>query len=279
VAVKGSSVLASALLAVVLVFAGMWALDNTAVGLSIKCRVFNDLGACFLDALTQPYTPPAITPVQPQATETSEERAAREAAEEQERRDEAVREADYALGQAIDALTSNADDLSSSAADIASSVDDVRDAVSDMDSAYDDFIAETNVRPMDDYQKGSVCAELGYVEAALGGVEASQGGFDAAFTPYDWALSERADTVAAVEIAMEDLSAAVAANPDGIVTGSSTAPYSAEDAQAALDQTAQAADASATKAAKAKSGLASLLKSANKLMSKANATGTSVAQC
>jgi hypothetical protein len=280
---KASSVVASALLAVLLIVAGSWALNSTALGLSIKCRVFNDLGACFVAALSEPYAPPIgrgpDAPTEPEATETPEERAAREAAAEQERRDEAVREASSALGQAIDRLTTHAEDLTNGATDMASSVDDVRSAVAEMHASYDDFVAETKVRPMDDYERGSVCAQLGGVQAALGGVEASQGGFQAASSPYESAVSNRADDVAAVESAVTDLNAAEAADPDGIITGGSTAPYTAEDGQAALSQAAQTARAAAGKAAKATSDLATLVKAADSLMSKANALGGSVAGC
>jgi hypothetical protein len=36
---------------VILFVAGMYLLNNTAVGLSIKCGVFGDIGACLMESL------------------------------------------------------------------------------------------------------------------------------------------------------------------------------------------------------------------------------------
>ena len=100
---NGSSVLASAVLAALLVFGGMWALDNTAVGLNIKCRLFRDGGACLLVALTTPTADEgAGSTYEPPATDSPEDRAARQATEEAERRDQAVRHASGELGRAIE---------------------------------------------------------------------------------------------------------------------------------------------------------------------------------
>jgi hypothetical protein len=46
--------LAILVLIVLVVAASTWALNGTTLGLQVKCRVFNDIGACFIDALTQP---------------------------------------------------------------------------------------------------------------------------------------------------------------------------------------------------------------------------------
>lgn len=278
---RGTSVLASAILAAVLVFGGLWALDNTSIGLRIKCQVFRDVGACFVVALTEPVAPTVPGPLdQAPPTETPEQRAAREAAEEQERRDQAVRDASAALGRAIDDLTSNADDLTSGAADMAATVSDVRDSVNDgMKSSYSDLVKLTKVQPMDDVAQGDVCVGVGDVEVARGDVDVAGGDFEVAEGPYDAALEDRSGYVAAVQSAMADLQAAEAANPDGLMSGSSTAPFTVDDGQAAIASADQAAQAAAAKAAKAKADVAALVKSADAIMSKANKLGRTVGGC
>ena len=277
---RGSSVLASAVLAALLVFGGLWVLDNTSVGLRIKCQVFHDVGACFIAALSEPAAPSGGGPVfQPPATESPEDRATREAAEEAERKDQAVRDASVALGRAIDDLVHNAESLNDGAADMASSVDDVRSSLDDLRSNYADMKDEAAITPMDDFQQGSVCAALGGVEAGIGGVEAAEGGFEAASSPFESALDDRGGYVAAVRSAVADLEAAEAANPDGVRSGSSGAPHTADDGRAAIASADQTAKAAATKAAKAKLDVASLLKSADSIMSKASKLGKAVAGC
>lgn len=276
-AVNARSVLASALLAVILIVAGSWALNNTSIGLNIKCRVFNDLGACLIVALTEPYTPSTSgggnTYVAP-PTESPEQRAAREAAEEQARLDAAVQDASSALGDAIDDVSSNADDLKSDAADMASSVDDVRSSLADMQSSYNDLTTETEVKPMDDVEQGQVCVALGQVEVARGQVEVSVEQFSIARDPYDSTLADRAGYVSAVQSAAADLELANKAD----LTGASL-QHTVADADAALSSAASTAKAAASKAAKAKTDVASLVKSADALMSKARGLAATVASC
>lgn len=283
---KGSSVLASAVLAAVLVFGGLWALDNTAVGLRIKCQVFNDVGACFVAALIQPTSPTTndyvvdddlyVAP----PTESPEERAAREAAEAQERRDAVVRDASAALGSAIDDLTAHADELATTAEDMPAAVRDVEESVdTGMSEAYGSLKDATEVRPMDDYAQLDVCYALNEVEYARNDVDYSVNGFEYAEGPYTTALDDHADYVVAVEAAMADLAAAEAANPDGIVTGSSTAPYTVEDGQAGLDDAEDAAKKTGAKASSARADIETLVASADEWMAKAQRLAAKFASC
>ena len=51
--------LSSVIVVIALVLGTLWVLDNTQVGLNIKCRFLNDIGACLEAALTGPVVPPA----------------------------------------------------------------------------------------------------------------------------------------------------------------------------------------------------------------------------
>ncbi len=281
---KGTSVLATAVLAAILVFGGLWALDNTAVGLNIKCRFFNDFGACLIVALTEPASPSdggsGGYTYEPPPTESPEERAAREAMEARQRRDAAVRRASAALGLAIDDLSNNADELKDAAADMASAVTGVVGSVDEgMQEAYGALKDQTEVQPMDAFAQNDVCFALNDVTFARNDVEFAVNDFGFAEDPYLTALEDRPGHVAAVKAAIADLNAAVAANPDGIGTGSSTAPYTAEDGQDALVRTDLTAQAAETQAAQARADVAALLKSADEWMSEAIVLAATVAGC
>ncbi len=276
--VNGRSVLASALLAVVFIAAGMWALNNTTIGLNIKCRVFNDLGACVIMALTEPVSPTTGGggPVYaPPPTESPEQRAAREAAEEQVRRDAAVQDASSALASAIDDLSSNADDLMSGAADMASSVKDLATSVDDgMSSAYSKLKGQTRVRPMDEFAQNDVCFALNDVEYARNDVDYAVNDVGYAEDPYTSALSDRLGYVSAVQDAIVNLNAAVAA--DG---GRVSPQYTEADADAALSSSASAAKAAGSKADQATGDVAALVKAANDWMTRARRLAATVASC
>jgi hypothetical protein len=279
---KGTSVLATAVLAGVLVFGGLWAMDNTAVGLNIKCRVFNDLGACLIVALTEPASPVDSNGgwYEPAPTESSAERAAQEAVEAQAQRDAAVRQASAALGSAIDDLSNNAGELESGAADMAAAVARVADSVAEgMQEAYGALKDQTEVQPMDDFAQNDVCFALNDVTFARNDVEFALNDFGFAKDPYMTALEDRPGHVAAVKAAIADLNATVAANPDGIGTGSSTAPYTAEDGQDALAKTDLMAKAAEALAAKARADVAALLESADERVSEAIGLAAAVADC
>jgi len=278
---KGSSVIASAVLAAILVFGGLWVLDKTAVGQNIKCRLFNDFGACLIVALTEPASPrDGVGGYQPPPTESPEERSAREAAEAQERRDAAVRNASAALGTAIDDLSNNADELKNGAADMSPAVAGVAGSVDEgMREAYGALMDQTEVRPMDDFAQNDVCFALNDVTFARNDVEFALNDFGFGEDPYVTALDDRPGYVVAVKAAIADLNATVAANPDGIGTGSSTAPYTAEDGQDVLAKTDLTAKAAEAQAAKARADVAALLESADQWMSEAIRLASTVADC
>lgn len=270
-----SSVLASALLAVILIVAGSWALNNTAVGLNIKCRVFNDLGACFIVALTEPVVPNSGgNTYVPPPTETPEERAAREAAEEQARLDAAVQDASSALGRAIDDLLGNADELMGGADDMTSAVAGVGSSADGMQSAYTALKDQTRVRPMDDFAQNDVCFALNDVGFARSDVDFAVNGFEFAKDPYTTTLESRTGYIAAVQPAVARLNAAVNANPRGV-----SPQQTAFDADAALSSASTKAKAAAIKAGEAKAQVTALVKSADAWMKKARKLAASVASC
>ncbi len=276
-AVKAGSVLATALLAALLLVGGSWFLNNTVAGLNIKCRVFNDLGACFVVALTQPIVPSGDSggdTYVPPATESPAERAQREAAEAQARLDAATRDAASALGFAMDDLAGNAGDLEGAASDMASAVGDVAGSLDDMQSSYSDLKTETEVRPMDDVEQGQVCVALGQVDVARGQVDVALSQFEIAEGPYKSALTDRAGYVRAVQSGVATLNAAVAANPTGVAP-----QYTAAAAEAALSFAAARARIASGKADQARADVAKLVKAADALRAKARTLAATVASC
>lgn len=279
---KARSVLAPAILAALLVFGGMWAMDNTLVGQSVKCRVFNDLGACLIVALSQPAAPPTNggdtyvgDAYVPPPTDSPEERAARLATDQQHRLDAAVTSASSTVGSAIDDVRANADALTSSASDMAGAVRNVSNSANtSMREAYAELKTKTQVRPMDDYAQSDVCYALSDVDYARSDVDYQVDGSDYAKDPYASALSDRVGYMSSLLAAVTQLEAAVAAD-----NGSVIPQYAAADGKGALSSAESAAKAAATKAAKATSDVKALVKTANSWVTKSRKLAAMVASC
>jgi len=163
--------------------------------------------------------------------------------------------------------------MASAVAGVAGSVDE------GMRDAYGALKDQTKVQPMDDFAQNDVCFALNDVMFARNDVEFALNDFGFAEDPYATAVEDRPGYVAAVMSAIADLNAAVAANPDGIATGSSTAPFSVEDGQDALTETDLTAKTAETYAAKARADVAALVESADEWMSQAVALASTVADC
>ncbi len=271
------SVLASALLAALLLVGGSWFLNSTAPGLDIKCRVFNDLGACVVVALTQPIVPSGGNgggTYVPPATESPAERAQREATEAQARLDAATRDASSALGLAMDNLATNTGDLDGAASDMASAVDDGASSLDDMQSSYSDLKTETGVRPMDDVEQSQVCVALSQLDVARSQVDVALSQFEVAEDPYKSALTDRSAYVEAVESGVATLNAAAAANPTGVAP-----QYTAAAVEAALASAAATAKIASGKADQASADVSKLVKAADALWAKGRTLAATVASC
>jgi hypothetical protein len=121
---------------IVLAIGGIYLLNNTQVGLELKCRYLNDLGACVEAVLTAPIGVPAQVVAETPAPTEDPAVAAQQAAQEQLQRAQAAVDQDAqtlasdlaALGQS--SLTSDVSavppDLKSQAKDVATTLQDLR---------------------------------------------------------------------------------------------------------------------------------------------------------
>ncbi len=272
--VRDSSAIAPVLLVLLLVVSGIWALDNTIPGQTLKCRVMNDLSACVHVAMTGPGAPAAI-PSSPPPSESPEQRVARLALEAQQRLDADIITASFSVGIAIDNLTENADALTSAASDMAGAVKDVSlSANSGMKRAYAEVKAKTGVRPMDKSARSDVCSALDGVDDARSDVDSQIEGFDSAKDAYVSALSDRAGYVSSLRAAVVELETAVAADNGGVIP-----EHTATDSDAAVTSAESAAKAAATYAAKAISDVKALVKTAGSWVAKSRKVAVTVASC
>ncbi len=271
---KDSSAIAPALLVVLLVISGLWALDNTTPGQIFMCRAFNDLSGCVHAGMTGPRAPVAV-PSSPPPSESPEQRAARFALEAQQRLDADVITASVSVGIAIDNIKGNADALTSAASDMAGAVKDVSaSANTGMKRAYTAVKAKTQVRPMDKSARSDVCSALEGVDTARADVDSQVDGFDSAKDAYASALSDRGGYVSTLRAAMTDLESAIAANTAGVIPENTAA-----DADAALSSAESAAKVAATNATKATSDVKALVKTADSWLAKSRKLGATVASC
>ena len=275
--VKDSSAIAPALLVALLVFSVLWSMDNTSIGQSVKCRLFNDLSACVHAALSQPGAPAANggAPSVPPPSESPEQRAARLAAEQQRRLGEAVTTASFFVGIAIDEVQSNARALTSAASDMAGAVADVSNSAnSGMKDAYAEVKAKSQVRPMDDSAQSDVCSALDGVGYARSDVDYQVEGFDSAKESYSSALADRAGYLSTLRTRATALEAALAADNGNVIP-----EHTAADVDAALSSAESAAKEAATKAAEATSDLKALVKTADSWVAKSRRLAATVASC
>ncbi len=272
--VRDSSAIAPVMLVLLLVVSGIWALDNTIPGQTLKCQVMNDLSACVHVAMTGPGAPAAI-PSPPPPSESPEQRVARLALEAQQRLDADVITASFSVGIAIDNIQDNADALTSAASDMAGAVKEVSNwANAGMKRAYAEVKAKTQVRPMDDSAQSDVCSALDGVDTARADVDSRVDDFDSAKDAYASALSDRAGYVSSLRAAVVELESAVAANSAGVIP-----EHTAADANAALSSADSAAKAAATNAAKATTDVKALVKTANSWVAKSRKLAAAVASC
>ncbi len=272
--VRDSSAIAPVLLVLLLVVSGIWALDNTIPGQTLKCQVMNDLSACVHVAMTGPGAPAAI-PSPPPPSESPEQRVARLALEAQQRLDADVITASFSVGIAIDNIKSNTDALTSAASDMAGAVKEVSNwANAGMKRAYAEVKAKTQVRPMDDSAQSDVCSALDGVDTARADVDSRVDDFDSAKDAYASALSDRAGYVSSLRAAVVELESALAANTAGVIPENTAA-----DADAALSTAESAAKEAATNAANATTDVKALVKIADSWVSKSRKVAATVASC
>lgn len=270
---RGSSPLATAALAVLLLLGGLWVLNNTRFGVQLKCNLLGDQWACLLlaaDQLTSGLPPSFVDPAPPVpvVTESPQERARRE----EERRAVAISNASSAIRTAIDDLNWNAHELATAAGDMSTSADDVDAALPDMEKSYDSLKAETKVRPMDSFQRDEVCFALDAVSFARDDIDFEVDDFEFETDDYLQAATARPSYVSTLRLAVERLRTS---------TGTEVARW-----QAVLDE-AEFAEGSSTETAATASSTANAAKTrveessaaADVLMSDAKSLAATVAEC
>lgn len=276
---KGSSVVASALLSVAIIVVGLWALNNTSIGLNIKCRYLNDLGACFLVVLTEPTGPSRNRPegfeFVPPPTESPAERAIREAAARQAKLDDDVREASTGLASAVDDLAANTQELKTAAEEMTVGLESLeRSVLEGMRDAIDVLKGQTRVRPMDEFAMNDVCFALNDVEFARNDVDLALNDVEFDSYPFETASEARAGYVAAVRSAIASLERAIAANPDG-----ERPSIAVESGTRALAESARVAKSAASATGSASDVVARLTREADAAMSEAKQIANKVATC
>jgi hypothetical protein len=270
----GRSVLSAALLAVILLVAGSWALDNTRVGLGLKCRYLGDALACLTLALDEVRSglPGDRLPTVPNPTarvESPEERARRE----EEERLAAVARASSALQTAIGDLTANSGQLEQAAAAMSAAAEAVASAVDRMDDVYRELEDVTSRRPLGWQAQEDVCLKLEDLEITREDVDIEAESFEIADDDYEWLLSERSQYLATVQSAASDLAALIDAHPD---PAAAALLRSAEEAVATTDSTAEQA---AIAAAQARPKIAELTAAADARLTEGRDLATAAASC
>lgn len=197
----GPSAFQTAFFVIILLAGSLWVLNNTQLGVSLKCRFLGDAWACLTLAVDQLVTPQQPLPA-PVRTESPEERLHRQ---EEEQRSAAA----SAVRTAISDLESNADDLDSLASDLDSAAGDVGNALTDMQSPYDALAAEVEGRPMDSFQQDEVCFALDDVAFARDDIDYAVDSYQFVSDPYESSALDRTGYVLALDAAVGRLTALV----------------------------------------------------------------------
>ncbi len=195
----------AAVVAVLILVAGSWFLNNTRLGLEIKCRFLNDVGACFLYELTSPGTITEPPPVEDPAVAASR-RAEEEA-------NAAVAAASRALQRAVDDVAGAADSASREAADLSQPLSDLSQAVADEQAATDTLAEMIAAGSTGDFWADEVSFALYDVEFARDRVDFARDGVEFASYSIDDAKQHRQQLVHGVQDAIARLERAQQQNP------------------------------------------------------------------
>jgi hypothetical protein len=226
------SVLRTAVVVVALLAGGVWFLNSTRLGVSIKCQYLNDVIACLQVAVND------LVPTAPRQPDARPLPATEDPAAVAHRQHQAaVTAAADALRTTTADVLSNARDVDGDAEAMSGSVADVEDALVDLGDANDALVRETSKKPMNGIQKDEVCFALDDVVFASESVEfeAESFGFDR--ETFDYNLGLRQELVTALSDAVASLRSLDGANTtwapillagDAAITGSTETVESAK---------------------------------------------------
>lgn len=207
--------IAAGLIACLILFGGLWALNNTRVGLKMRCEVFNDVGACFTYALTEPIIPqaPVVQATEDPATKEERERQAA-AAEVQRKADAAVAEAVSDLEWAVEALANVANDAADEAEALGDPTDELRQAVEDERAVMEELADMIAAGPTDEFWTDDVSFKLDDVSFARDDVDFARDGVEFSSYALDDARTQRDKLAADVRAAIAALESAQRRYPD-----------------------------------------------------------------
>ncbi len=231
----GRVVVSSVVAAIVVLLAGTWLLNSTRVGVDIRCGLLNDVGACFLRALSEPAGALPVVTAVPRRTESPHERAARHARERQARLDEDVTIASAQLLSAVDDVRSNAGVLDSAARSVDDSVDTVAEGVRELRNSRAQVEQLARARS-GDFWEDDLAIALDDVKLAHEDVVFALDTVASARESYDEARRERGTLEGQAGRAVARLRTAVEANPGG-----RSPAYAEADATAALAEASKQA--------------------------------------
>jgi len=210
------------LVACAVLVAGFWFLNSTRAGLSMKCSVFNDVGACFAYALSQPLPLQPPNPAEDPAVAAERQRAEEERRH-QDTANRAVAAASYDLELAIDQLAYVAEAALDEAANISDPAADLRQAVADQRAVYEELHAVVAAGPTDEFWVDEVSFVFYDVEFARNDVDFARDGIEFASSSIEDARDQRDELEAAVRLAISALESAQGRNPIAVAPSYSVA--------------------------------------------------------
>jgi hypothetical protein len=194
----------------VVFFGGNWLLNNTRLGIQVKCRVFNDVGACFLDALTTPINAnngDQTQDTQPPATPDP----AQVQAEQQAAIERAISSVRSALDDLVAAQSGLTDDLTSTQQDLDSMKGDLGTVATDKATVASEAKNGTDAGVVCG-DAGVVSGDAGVVSGDLGVIEGDGGVLQGSFSVLDNAVATLTTQVMQMRQAMSVLGSSVPAS-------------------------------------------------------------------
>lgn len=260
--------------ACVVLFGGLWFLNNTRAGLGIKCSVLNDVGACFIFELSAPAQPlPTEDPVVVAERERQAEEQRRQAAVEQAQReaDGAVARVSSDLHYATDALAATAEAASDEADSLGGPTLELQIAVDDMRDRFDELAALVAAGSTGEFWVDDVSFALYDVEFARDDVDFARDGVEFAAYAIEDAGDSRDGLARDVDVAIAALKAAQRLYPDAVSPG-----YAVAHAEADLQDYLASVDESLSAYQEAQSEVERLLAEADNILAQATEVAASV---
>ena len=263
---RGPSVLHTAFLAALLLLGGAWFLNNTRLGVSIKCQYLNDGVACLQLLVTgvAPTGPTVPAAIPAPATENPAVTAERQ-------RQAAISDAAENVRNSTGDVLSNGDDINSDAQDMSSDADDVQSSLQDVQDAYASLQAETRKKPMNAIQQDDVCVALDDVSVAKDSQDADVDYFEADKETFDSDSSARTGLVGDLSSALASLRQLDGANPAWTQVLNS--------GDAALSPSAGSVTSATSTATDAQTRVSTAEGAARKVLTDGKSLAATVAQC